>query len=98
MHVPISMECVAVVVWWMANTMSYRTVAQQFSLAWSTVAGIVVEVTHAITERLLDRVVYLRNPDRVMRVMSLMVWVEWDAPGRGRPSRETDRWTVAATE
>ncbi|KAL8163071.1 UNVERIFIED_CONTAM: hypothetical protein K2H54_006223 [Gekko kuhli] len=27
-------------------------------------AGIVVEVTHAITEQLLERVVYLRNPDR----------------------------------
>ncbi|KAL8172645.1 UNVERIFIED_CONTAM: hypothetical protein K2H54_004720 [Gekko kuhli] len=55
---------VAVAVWWMANTMSYRTVGQQFGLARSTVAGIVLEVTRAITERLLDRVVYLRNPDR----------------------------------
>ncbi|KAL8165924.1 UNVERIFIED_CONTAM: hypothetical protein K2H54_056798 [Gekko kuhli] len=65
MRVPVSVERrVPVAVWWMANTMSYRTVGHQFGLAQSTVAGIVVEVTRAITERLLDRVVYLRNPDR----------------------------------
>ncbi|KAL8170050.1 UNVERIFIED_CONTAM: hypothetical protein K2H54_062401 [Gekko kuhli] len=45
---------------------------QQFSLAWSTVAGIVVEVTRAITERLLERVVYLRNPDRDMAWLAIM--------------------------
>ncbi|KAL8186174.1 UNVERIFIED_CONTAM: hypothetical protein K2H54_065799, partial [Gekko kuhli] len=67
MHLPVSVEwCVAVAVWWMANTMSYRIVGQQFGLARSTVAGIVVEVTRAITERLLERVVYLRDPDRDM--------------------------------
>ncbi|KAL8172649.1 UNVERIFIED_CONTAM: hypothetical protein K2H54_005199 [Gekko kuhli] len=65
MRVPVSVERrVAVAVWWMANTMSYRTVGQQFGLARSTVAGIVLEVTRAITERLLDRVVYLHNLDR----------------------------------
>ncbi|KAL8181999.1 UNVERIFIED_CONTAM: hypothetical protein K2H54_038580, partial [Gekko kuhli] len=63
MHAPMS---VAVAVWWMANNMSYRAVAHQFGLAWSTVAGIVVEVTRAITERLLERVVYLRDPDKVI--------------------------------
>ncbi|KAL8220831.1 UNVERIFIED_CONTAM: hypothetical protein K2H54_055372, partial [Gekko kuhli] len=69
MRVPVSVErrvAVAVAVWWMANTMSYRTVGHQFGLAWSTVAGIVVEVTRAITEWLLERMVYLRNPDRDM--------------------------------
>ncbi|KAL8163032.1 UNVERIFIED_CONTAM: hypothetical protein K2H54_003651, partial [Gekko kuhli] len=66
MRVPVSVEWrVAVAVWWMANTMSYRAVGHQFGLAQSTVAGIVLEVTRAITEWLLDRVVYLRNPDRV---------------------------------
>ncbi|KAL8178469.1 UNVERIFIED_CONTAM: hypothetical protein K2H54_048215 [Gekko kuhli] len=64
-HAPVSVEQrVAVVVWWMANNMSYRAVAHQFGLARSTMAGIVVEVTGAITERLLERVVYLCNPDR----------------------------------
>ncbi|KAL8221328.1 UNVERIFIED_CONTAM: hypothetical protein K2H54_065811, partial [Gekko kuhli] len=57
-------EHVAVDVWWMANTMSYKSIGQQFSLAQSTVAGIIVEVTRAITEELLWRVVYLQNPDR----------------------------------
>ncbi|KAL8219281.1 UNVERIFIED_CONTAM: hypothetical protein K2H54_017480 [Gekko kuhli] len=52
-------------VWWMANTMSYRAIGQQFGLAQSTVAGIVMEVTHAIADELLGRVVYLRNPDRM---------------------------------
>ncbi|KAL8163013.1 UNVERIFIED_CONTAM: hypothetical protein K2H54_002353 [Gekko kuhli] len=66
MRAPVSVERrVAVVLWWMASTMSYRTVAHQFGLARSTVAGIVVEVTWAITEALLDRVVYLRDPDKV---------------------------------
>ncbi|KAL8169302.1 UNVERIFIED_CONTAM: hypothetical protein K2H54_043744 [Gekko kuhli] len=67
MRFPVSMERhVAVAVWWMANTMSYRAVGHQFGLAWSTVAGIVVEVTRSITEWLLERVVYLRNPDAVI--------------------------------
>ncbi|KAL8190456.1 UNVERIFIED_CONTAM: hypothetical protein K2H54_054483 [Gekko kuhli] len=44
MHAPVSVERrVAVAVWWMANNMSYRAVAHQFALVWSTVAGIVVE-------------------------------------------------------
>ncbi|KAL8220615.1 UNVERIFIED_CONTAM: hypothetical protein K2H54_050608 [Gekko kuhli] len=65
MCAPVSVERrVAVALWWMASTMSYRTVAHQFGLARSTVAGIVVEVTRAITEALLDRVVYLRDPDK----------------------------------
>ncbi|KAL8219374.1 UNVERIFIED_CONTAM: hypothetical protein K2H54_022091 [Gekko kuhli] len=65
MRAPVSVERrVAVALWWMASTMSYRTVAHQFGLARSTVAGIVVEVTRAITEALLDRVVYLRDPDK----------------------------------
>ncbi|KAL8178917.1 UNVERIFIED_CONTAM: hypothetical protein K2H54_057654 [Gekko kuhli] len=67
MRAPVSVERrVAVAVWWMANNMSYRAVAHQFGLAWSTVAGIMVEVTGAITERLLERVVYLRDPDKVI--------------------------------
>ncbi|KAL8202221.1 UNVERIFIED_CONTAM: hypothetical protein K2H54_060773 [Gekko kuhli] len=66
MRAPVSVERrVAVALWWMASTMSYRTVGHQFGLARSTVAGIVVEVTRAITEALLDRVVYLRDPDKV---------------------------------
>ncbi|KAL8178496.1 UNVERIFIED_CONTAM: hypothetical protein K2H54_049333 [Gekko kuhli] len=66
MRAPVSVEWrVAVAVWWMANNMSYRAVAHQFGLARSTVAGIVVEVTRAITEWLLERVVYLRDPDKV---------------------------------
>ncbi|KAL8220578.1 UNVERIFIED_CONTAM: hypothetical protein K2H54_049819 [Gekko kuhli] len=66
MCAPVSVERrVAVALWWMASTMSYQTVAHQFGLARSTVAGIVVEVTRAITEALLDRVVYLRDPDKV---------------------------------
>ncbi|KAL8221043.1 UNVERIFIED_CONTAM: hypothetical protein K2H54_057767 [Gekko kuhli] len=65
MRAPVSVERrVAVAVWWMANTMSYRTVAHQFGIARSTVAGIVVEVTRAITEGLLERVVYLCDPDK----------------------------------
>ncbi|KAL8182687.1 UNVERIFIED_CONTAM: hypothetical protein K2H54_061893 [Gekko kuhli] len=73
MRVPVSMErCVAVAVWWMANTMSYRAVGHQFALAQSTVAGIVVEVTQAITEWLLERVVYLRNPDRDMAWLAII--------------------------
>ncbi|KAL8190681.1 UNVERIFIED_CONTAM: hypothetical protein K2H54_059148 [Gekko kuhli] len=68
MRAPVSVERrVAVALWWMASTMSYRTVAHQFGLARSTVAGIVVEVTRAITEALLDRVVYLRDPDKVLQ-------------------------------
>ncbi|KAL8185606.1 UNVERIFIED_CONTAM: hypothetical protein K2H54_055823 [Gekko kuhli] len=51
MRAPVSVERrVAVAVWWMANNMSYRAVAHQFGLAWSTVAGIVVEVTGATGE------------------------------------------------
>ncbi|KAL8221431.1 UNVERIFIED_CONTAM: hypothetical protein K2H54_067640 [Gekko kuhli] len=62
---PVSVERrVAVTVWWMANNMSYRAVAHQFGLVQSTVAGIVVEVTRAITERLLERVVYLHDSDK----------------------------------
>ncbi|KAL8165280.1 UNVERIFIED_CONTAM: hypothetical protein K2H54_059508 [Gekko kuhli] len=68
MRAPVSVERrVAVALWWMASTMSYRTVGHQFGLARSTVAGIVVEVTRAITEALLDRVVYLRDPDKVLQ-------------------------------
>ncbi|KAL8221101.1 UNVERIFIED_CONTAM: hypothetical protein K2H54_059272 [Gekko kuhli] len=52
--------------WWMVNTMSYRAIGQQFGLARSTVAGIVRELTHAIADKLLRRVVYLRNPDRAL--------------------------------
>ncbi|KAL8203669.1 UNVERIFIED_CONTAM: hypothetical protein K2H54_059452 [Gekko kuhli] len=44
--------------------MSYRTIGQQFSLAHSTMAGIVVEVMRAMMQEVLYRVVYLRNPDR----------------------------------
>ncbi|KAL8172644.1 UNVERIFIED_CONTAM: hypothetical protein K2H54_004658 [Gekko kuhli] len=65
MHVPVSVEeCVAVAMWWMANTMSYRVIGHQFGLACSTMAGIMVEVTLAMKQELLNRVVYLRNPDR----------------------------------
>ncbi|KAL8186170.1 UNVERIFIED_CONTAM: hypothetical protein K2H54_065749 [Gekko kuhli] len=73
MRAPVSVERrVAVAVWWMANNMSYRAVAHQFGLARSTVAGIVVEVTRAITERLLERVVYLRDPDKDMSWSAIM--------------------------
>ncbi|KAL8207053.1 UNVERIFIED_CONTAM: hypothetical protein K2H54_041900 [Gekko kuhli] len=73
MRAPVSVERrVAVAVWWMANNMSYRAVAHQFGLAWSTVAGIVVEVTRAITEQLLERVVYLRDPDKDMSWSAIM--------------------------
>ncbi|KAL8203051.1 UNVERIFIED_CONTAM: hypothetical protein K2H54_037318 [Gekko kuhli] len=51
---------------WLENFRMSRAVAHQFGLARSTVAGIVVEVTGAITERLLERVVYLRDPDKVI--------------------------------
>ncbi|XP_015262769.1 PREDICTED: putative nuclease HARBI1 [Gekko japonicus] len=69
MRVPVSVEQrVAVAVWWMANTMTYRTVGQQFGLRRS----IIVEVTHAMKEQLLKRVVYLRNPDRVMMAFAAM--------------------------
>ncbi|XP_015265178.1 PREDICTED: putative nuclease HARBI1 [Gekko japonicus] len=68
MREPVSVEeRVTVGVWWMANIMSYRTIGQQFGLARSTVAGIVMEVTRAISEQLHHRLVVLRNPDRVMR-------------------------------
>ncbi|KAL8219213.1 UNVERIFIED_CONTAM: hypothetical protein K2H54_013175 [Gekko kuhli] len=50
---------------WLENFRMSRAVAHQFGLARSTVAGIVVEVTRAITEGLLERVVYLRDPDKV---------------------------------
>ncbi|KAL8186166.1 UNVERIFIED_CONTAM: hypothetical protein K2H54_065643, partial [Gekko kuhli] len=73
MRAPVSVERrVAVAVWWMANNMSYRAVAHQFGLARSTVAGIVVEVTGAITERLLERVVYLHDPDKDMSWSAIM--------------------------
>ncbi|KAL8207040.1 UNVERIFIED_CONTAM: hypothetical protein K2H54_040509 [Gekko kuhli] len=73
MRAPVSVERrVAVAVWWMANNMSYRAVAHQFGLVRSTVAGIVVEVTGAITERLLERVVYLRDPDKDMSWSAIM--------------------------
>ncbi|KAL8190798.1 UNVERIFIED_CONTAM: hypothetical protein K2H54_061606 [Gekko kuhli] len=73
MRAPVSMERrVAVAVWWMANNMSYRAVAHHFGLARSTVASIVVEVTWAITERLLERVVYLRDPDKDMSWSAIM--------------------------
>ncbi|KAL8219141.1 UNVERIFIED_CONTAM: hypothetical protein K2H54_008470 [Gekko kuhli] len=49
---------------WLENFRMSRAVAHQFGLARSTVAGIVVEVTRAITEGLLERVVYLRDPDK----------------------------------
>ncbi|KAL8203623.1 UNVERIFIED_CONTAM: hypothetical protein K2H54_058130 [Gekko kuhli] len=75
MRAPVSVERrVAVAVWWMANNMSYRAVAHQFGLARSTVAGIVVEVTGAPpgTEQLLERVVYLRDPDKDMSWSAIM--------------------------
>ncbi|KAL8178568.1 UNVERIFIED_CONTAM: hypothetical protein K2H54_052200 [Gekko kuhli] len=80
MRAPVSVERrVAVAVWWMANNMSYRAVAHQFGLARSTVAGIVVEVTRAITERLLERVVNLRDPDKIR-------W-SWCHPMRARQGK-----------
>ncbi|XP_015282731.1 PREDICTED: putative nuclease HARBI1 [Gekko japonicus] len=71
MRAPVSVEeRVAVGVWWMANIQSYRTIGQQFGLARSTVAAIVMEVARAIAEELHRRVVYLWNTDRVMRAFA----------------------------
>ncbi|KAL8220915.1 UNVERIFIED_CONTAM: hypothetical protein K2H54_060368 [Gekko kuhli] len=65
MRAPVSVEQhIAVAVWWMANTMSFRTEGQQFGLVRSTMSGIIVDVTCAITVELLHRVVYLCNLDR----------------------------------
>ncbi|KAL8221061.1 UNVERIFIED_CONTAM: hypothetical protein K2H54_058119 [Gekko kuhli] len=77
MRAPMSVER-HVAVWWMANNMSYRAVAHQFGLARSTMAGIMVEVTRAITERQLERVVYLRDPDKVMTSTHLETWGLFD--------------------
>ncbi|XP_060094422.1 uncharacterized protein LOC132571642 [Heteronotia binoei] len=61
-------ERVAIAVWWLANTTSYRLVANQFGIARSTVAGIVVEVTLATEQELLTRAVYLGPYQRVEQI------------------------------
>ncbi|KAL8194249.1 UNVERIFIED_CONTAM: hypothetical protein K2H54_009693 [Gekko kuhli] len=80
---------VAVGIWWMANNMSYRAIGQQFGLARSTVAGIVIAVTHAIAEELLRRVVYLRNPDRREKAVLFDALEDWEGvpPPGERPPR-----------
>lgn len=58
MREPIPVEQrLAIALWWMANTTSYRMVREQFGVARSTIAGIVAEVCLAIQEELLAIVV-----------------------------------------
>lgn len=50
-------ERLAIALWFLANTLSYRLVGQQFGIARSTVAGIVVDVCLAMENTLLSSVV-----------------------------------------
>ncbi|KAL8182185.1 UNVERIFIED_CONTAM: hypothetical protein K2H54_046959 [Gekko kuhli] len=50
-------ERVAIAIWWLANTVSYRLLGQQFGLARSTVAEIVIEVCLAMEMELLSSVI-----------------------------------------
>lgn len=52
-------EWVAITVWWFANTSCYKLVSNQFGIAWSTVAGMVVEVCQAMELECLSRTVCL---------------------------------------
>ncbi|KAL8181296.1 UNVERIFIED_CONTAM: hypothetical protein K2H54_053088 [Gekko kuhli] len=58
MRTPIPVdERVAIAIWWLANTVSYRLLGQQFGLARSTVAEIVIEVCLALEMELLSSVI-----------------------------------------
>lgn len=50
-------ECVAVALWFLANSIIYRLVGQQFGLARSTVAVVVIEVCLVMEAELLSIVV-----------------------------------------
>lgn len=70
MRQPIPLEeHVAIVVWWLPNTISYRVLAQLFGVARSTVAGIVIDVCLAIEAELLSSVVC---PGPVLQVSILL--------------------------
>lgn len=65
-HAPISVkELVAITMWWMANTLSYRLIREQFGVAQSTIAGIMVEVCRAMEAKLLHLVVRPGLVDKV---------------------------------
>lgn len=50
-------ECMAIAIWWLANTLSYRVLGQLFGVGRSTVAGIVIDVCLAMEAELLSPVV-----------------------------------------
>ncbi|KAL8221091.1 UNVERIFIED_CONTAM: hypothetical protein K2H54_058880 [Gekko kuhli] len=81
---------------WLENIRMSRAVAHQFGLAQSTMAGIVVEVTGAITERLLKRVVYLRNPDRNMAWSAIISGHMAVSPGQRGGTMPGHIWEFAA--
>ncbi|XP_015282244.1 PREDICTED: putative nuclease HARBI1 [Gekko japonicus] len=67
MRAPIATEKrVAITVWWLANKECYRIVGQQFGVARSTVAEIVLEVCFAIDVDLLRKTVCLGEVDKIM--------------------------------
>ncbi|XP_048345353.1 putative nuclease HARBI1 [Sphaerodactylus townsendi] len=67
MRAPIATEKrVAITVWWLANRECYRLVGQQFGVARSTVAEIVLEVCFAMELDLLRATVCLREVDKIM--------------------------------
>ncbi|XP_054831616.1 putative nuclease HARBI1 [Eublepharis macularius] len=67
MRAPIATEKrVAITVWWLANRECYRLVGQQFGVARSTVAEIVVEVCFAMELDLLHKTVCLGEVDKIM--------------------------------
>lgn len=68
MRQPIPVEQrVAITLWWMANTTSYRLVREQFGVARSTIAGIVAEVCRAIQEEIFPIVVRPGPARKVVR-------------------------------
>ncbi|KAL8219250.1 UNVERIFIED_CONTAM: hypothetical protein K2H54_015956 [Gekko kuhli] len=82
---------VAVGVWWMA----YQTIEQQFCLASSTVAGIVLEIAQAIMDILLQRVICLWNPDRAPADMDAGIEVPVGGSGdeESESEDEDDLWS-----
>ncbi|XP_060094625.1 uncharacterized protein LOC132571848 [Heteronotia binoei] len=67
MRAPIATEKrVAITVWWLANRECYRIVGQQFGVARSTVAEIVLEVCFALGLDLLRKTVCLGEVDKIM--------------------------------
>lgn len=66
LHDPLPVdERLAVVLWFLANSITYRLVAQQFGLARSTVAVVVIEVCLALEAELLSTVVCPGPPAEV---------------------------------